>query len=196
MTGDIPSRATAPDAPPLARAKLTRRDDGTATVALGGTWSVHGRLPAMGGVTASIDATPAPRRLAFDTKDLADWDTGLLTFVLGLIRHATAKNIAVDRSGLPHGLLGLMDLATAVSPREGTPEKRTRRSLARIVGEAAVDFASGTGRLMAFIGEAAMSFSRFATGRARFRRSDLWLFIEQAGVDALPIVSSSACCRA
>ena len=42
---------------------------------------------------------------------------------------------------------------------------------------------------MAFIGEAAMSLFRFATGRARFRRSDMWLFIEQAGVDALPIVS-------
>lgn len=58
-----------------------------------------------------------------------------------------------------------------------------------MVGETSLEFADGTGRLMAFIGEAAMSLFRFVTGRARFRWSDLWLFIEQAGVDALPIVS-------
>ena len=52
-----------------------------------------------------------------------------------------------------------------------------------------ISFADGTGRLMEFIGEAAKSFGRLIIGKARFRRSDLWLFIEEAGVDALPIVS-------
>ena len=128
-------------------------------------------------------------RFTFDTKELTDWDSGLLTFVLRLVRYTKQKDIAIDPSGLPKGMLGLIDLATAVPPREGTAEKRTRRSLVRLFGEATLDFAAGTGRLMAFIGEAAMSLFRFATGRARFRRSDLWLFVEQAGVDALPIVS-------
>ncbi|MFO1152322.1 MAG: ABC transporter permease [Rhodospirillales bacterium] len=168
---------------------MTRPDDATATIALGGRWSVHAPLPAINEVTASMDAAPAVRRITFDAKDLGDWDSGLLTFVLGLIRHAKAKNVSIDRSGLPPGLLGLIDLATAVPPREGKAEERRRRSLARMVGETSLEFADGTGRLMAFIGEAAMSLFRFVTGRARFRWSDLWLFIEQAGVDALPIVS-------
>ena len=159
------------------------------TVALSGRWTVRGQLPVPAEATTQIEATPAVRRLAFDTKDLAEWDSALLTFVLALTRYAKAKNISIDPSGLPKGMLGLVDLAMAVPPREGRAEKRTRRSFPRIVGEATLDFASGTGRLMAFIGEAAMSLARFATGRARFRRSDMWLFIEQAGVDALPIVS-------
>lgn len=189
MAGDISSEATSPGAQLPASVHVTRPDDATATIALGGRWSVHAPLPAINEVTASMDAAPAVRRITFDAKDLGDWDSGLLTFVLGLIRHAKAKNVSIDRSGLPPGLLGLIDLATAVPPREGKAEERRRRSLARMVGETSLEFADGTGRLMAFIGEAAMSLFRFVTGRARFRWSDLWLFIEQAGVDALPIVS-------
>jgi ABC-type transport system involved in resistance to organic solvents, permease component len=150
---------------------------------------VHRPLPAVQELISQIDALPASGALAFDTRGLGDWDTGLLTLVLAIIRHATAKNRSVDRGGLPTGLQGLIDLATAVPPCDASPQKRSRRGLLRIFGDATIDFASGTGRLMAFIGEASMSLGRFATGRARFRHSDLWLFIEQAGVDALPIVS-------
>lgn len=84
---------------------------------------------------------------------------------------------------------GLIDLATAVAPHQEAAPQAKRPSFVRIFGQACLDLASGTGRLMAFIGEASLSLLRFATGRARFRRSDLWLFIQQAGVDALPIVS-------
>lgn len=184
LTADMSSLAPAP-----ARADLAQSADGTAVVTLAGDWSVHRPLPAVQELINQIDALPASGALAFDTRGLGDWDTGLLTLVLAIIRHATAKTLRVDRNGLPSGLQGLIDLATAVPPREGTAEKRTRRGLLRVFGDAAIDFASGTGRLMAFIGEASMSLGRFATGRARFRQSDLWLFIEQAGVDALPIVS-------
>lgn len=177
-----------PSLPP-ARAQLSASEGGTLTLTLAGAWTVHRPLPAPDDVTRQIDAASSARRVVFATGDLADWDTGLLTFVLGVIRHASGKNLTVDRTGLPPGLSGLIDLATAVPPREGTAAPRTRRGLLRIFGDAAIDFASGTGRLMAFIGEASMSLGRFITGRARFRQSDLWLFIEQAGVDALPIVS-------
>lgn len=158
-------------------------------LALGGTWTVRSRLPALSDITRQIDEATAVRRVAFDTRALGDWDTALLTFLLGVIQHAKTKQLTVDRDGLPRGMSGLIDLATAVAPPKGTAEKRTRRSLVTVFGDAAISFAAGTGRLMAFIGEASMSLGRFATGRARFRRSDMWLFIEQAGVDALPIVS-------
>lgn len=164
-------------------------DAATLLLALGGAWTVRGKLPAVSDAIREIDAAPAVRRVTFDTRALGAWDTALLTFLLGVIRHAKGKQLTIDRDGLPQGMSGLIDLATAVPPVEGAAEKRSRRSLVTIFGEAAIDFAAGTGRLMAFIGEAAMSFGRLLTGRARFRHSDLWLFIEQAGVDALPIVS-------
>lgn len=178
----------APALPP-ALVQVSRPNEATLTVALAGAWSVRGRLPTLKEVIPQIEAMPKAGRVTFETADLRDWDTGLLAFVLGLIRSAQARDLEVDRAGLPKGMAQLIDLATAVPPPEGASQKRSRRSLLTIYGEAAIDFASGTGRLLAFIGEASMSLGRFVTGRARFRHSDLWLFIEQAGVDALPIVS-------
>ena len=105
-----------------ARFEVSRPSADTLTLRLSGAWTVHGHLPAVGEVTTQIDATPAVRRITFDTKELADWDTGLLTFVLGVIRYGRAKDIAIDPSGLPKGMLGLIDMATAVPPREGTAE--------------------------------------------------------------------------
>ena len=44
--------------------------------------------------------------------------------------------------------------------------------------------------MTAFIGEATVAFTRFAAGTARFRRSDLFLTMQQCGAQALPRASS------
>ncbi len=176
-------------APADPRAEVTATDPGTVAVSLSGAWTMAGQRPAVADVTGRIDAVPAVRRLTFDTEHLGRWDSAFLTFVLGLVRYARNGKLEVDLAGLPAGMSGLIDLATAVSPHHEAAAPARRPSFVRIFGQACLDLASGTGRLMAFIGEASLSLIRFLTGRARFRRSDLWLFIQQAGVDALPIVS-------
>ena len=57
------------------------------------------------------------------------------------------------------------------------------------IGHRVHDILDNTRQLLAFLGEVTLAFSRMLIGRARFRRSDLALFIQQTGVDALPIVS-------
>jgi phospholipid/cholesterol/gamma-HCH transport system permease protein len=42
---------------------------------------------------------------------------------------------------------------------------------------------------LGFVGEITASFARLATLRARFRRSDLVLFVQECGAEALPIVT-------
>jgi phospholipid/cholesterol/gamma-HCH transport system permease protein len=43
--------------------------------------------------------------------------------------------------------------------------------------------------MLDFLGEAATAFARFLKGRANFRMSDLLLFLQESGTQALPIVS-------
>ena len=43
--------------------------------------------------------------------------------------------------------------------------------------------------MITFIGEASQAFFAFLMGKAHFRRSDLWLTIQECGAQALPIVS-------
>jgi phospholipid/cholesterol/gamma-HCH transport system permease protein len=40
-----------------------------------------------------------------------------------------------------------------------------------------------------FVGQCSLSVGRFLTGRARFRTADLWLSVQECGIEALPIVT-------
>ena len=53
----------------------------------------------------------------------------------------------------------------------------------------AINFWSELISTLTFIGQAFSAFIKLLTGRARFRRSDLFLTIQDTGAQALPIVS-------
>ncbi len=57
------------------------------------------------------------------------------------------------------------------------------------VGEGAQNVWRSGVDFVTFVGEATLSVGRFATGRAKYLKSDLLQHIEEAGVNALPIVS-------
>ncbi|MGZ9033032.1 MAG: MlaE family ABC transporter permease, partial [Rhodospirillales bacterium] len=57
------------------------------------------------------------------------------------------------------------------------------------VGKAAQGWAEGFIDATSFVGEVALATGRLFTGKARFRRSDLFLIIQEVGAQALPIVS-------
>ena len=57
------------------------------------------------------------------------------------------------------------------------------------IGESAIVFGRSVVEMLGFIGEATVAFMRLLKGKARFRRSDFTLTIQQCGVQALPIVS-------
>ena len=50
-------------------------------------------------------------------------------------------------------------------------------------------FGKATGEMIDFMGEAFIAFAKMLVRKASYRRSDLYLFIQQSGADALPIVS-------
>lgn len=155
---------------------------------LSGSWRMQDHLPSPAEVEAQLASTPAARRLTFDALLVDAWDTGFLVFVLKVLDDAKALHLTVDRSGLPDGVRKLLDLAAAV------PERDTKRGgapppfLARI-GSAATAAASGAKEMITFVGEATLALARAAIGRARFRRVDLMLNIQEAGASALGIVS-------
>ncbi|MCL5779321.1 ABC transporter permease, partial [Limibaculum sp. FT325] len=96
--------------------------------------------------------------------------------------------IPVDPSAMPEGTRRLYHLATAVPPAERTASA-PRAGMIEQLGRSAMDFVKGAREMTRFVGEATLSFGRFLSGRARFKRADLWLTIQQCGADALPIVS-------
>jgi phospholipid/cholesterol/gamma-HCH transport system permease protein len=159
----------------------------TLRLRLAGDWRTHAHLPPTDEAEERLRASGL-RRLAFECSDLTQWDSGLLVFLARLKRLCEAQRVELDGSGLPQGVHALLRLAFAV------PEKKTGRGaaapsfLAR-VGTGALAARDEAVRMTSFFGSALIALARFCVGRARYRRSDLWLFVQDCGAQALGIVS-------
>ncbi len=161
-------------------------EPGELIVALGGRWCMADALPTPEALEPHLAGI---RRLRLDAAGLAAWDSGLLSYLAGLLALCEHHGIATDASGLPAGVRRLLDMARAV-PEQAVPSRATEPgNLFAQVGAATLTFAGGLPAMLAFLGEVTQSLGRLLTGRARFRARDLWLEIEQVGPRALPIVS-------
>jgi phospholipid/cholesterol/gamma-HCH transport system permease protein len=167
---------------------LHREADGTLVVRLAEAWRLSSALPPLGIVDREL-ADSAPRRIVFDSTQLGAWDSGLLTFLTDLDALCSRRGIPVERDGLPTGVRRLLALASAVPERAGARQESAAPSWLARVGLAFLHARQPMLDVLDFIGEVALAFARMLGGRARFRRSDLLLLVQQAGADALGIIT-------
>jgi phospholipid/cholesterol/gamma-HCH transport system permease protein len=165
------------------------RVDNALSLTLAGDWLVNATLPSMEEVGRGLGRTPKPEAVRFDATGLGRWDSGLITHLIDIHRDAEARSIPFDDSGLPEGARRLIALAFAVKAREGAERKQRDVGFVQRVGEAAQELWQDTVAFVTFLGEAALSMGRFAKGRAKYQKSDVVQHIQEAGADALPIVS-------
>lgn len=161
----------------------------TLKVTLSGDWKLGGDLPGADRVQQMLASRAGIRNLIFDTRQLASWDTGLLTFLMNVQTFCTRQNIRLNRDGLPEGAKKLLALAAAVPEKKDARQAEEGVSFLAHVGNETVSFFQSFGDLLEFIGEAVVAVLRLFHGKAQYRRTDLGLIIQSAGVQALPIVS-------
>ena len=180
------SQSNVVDSPKIA---ISISSDGSITIGLEGSWRISHGLLSLQEVTQEIESNPGVRRLGFDSQRLIEWDSNLVAFVLKVVDYCSQKKIDVATDGLPEGVVKLLALATAV-PEQKDARKATARIplLARIGGQT-VAFGSALTEMVGFLGAIFLAFLKLFAGKARFRRVDLVLFIQECGVQALPIVS-------
>jgi phospholipid/cholesterol/gamma-HCH transport system permease protein len=178
--------AEQPAAPPdLA---FDRSANGTLLLRLSGAWQLHAGIPSPSAVQHELESSP-PSRVTFDTTQLTAWDSGLLTFLSRVSELCSQHKIPTERDGLPSGVRRLLALAEAVPERAGARQKTAAPSWLARVGTAFVNAREPVLEMFAFIGELTVVFGRLVRRRARFRTTDLMLLIQQAGADALGIIT-------
>lgn len=166
-----------------------RLADDTLLVRLTGPWKIQTGIQPATEVEQHLDTTPVVRQIAFETRDMTAWDSGLLTFLRQVIAHATQRQIAIDQSGLPEGVRRLLTLAAAVPEREGARRGAERPSWLARIGSSVLDGWHSAWNMIGFLGEAMLMLGRFLIGKARFRRADLLLFLQECGAQALGITT-------
>ncbi len=166
-----------------------RPDDKTLQICLSGDWVLEKYIPPAGMIKEQLSAGPRIEQVSFSVTELKDWDTGLLTFLAKVIDYCAGSNLLVDKKGLPDGVQRLLALASAVPERKDARRELPPPSVLERLGGSAAAFWRSVLEMTAFIGEASIAVIRLISGKARFRRSDLFLTIQECGIEALPIVS-------
>ena len=169
--------------------RFDRTDGNTLVVRIAGDWTTGNRLPPAGEVEKELASVPGVRRVAFEAAALGNWDSGLLTFLLKVFDRCSAAGVAVEKTGLPSGVVRLLDLATAVPERKGARREAKRDPFLARVGAAAEKAWKSNRDAVTFVGDVAVAVLRMFRGKARFRGSDLLEIIQECGAQALPIVS-------
>lgn len=161
----------------------------TLILTLSGDWKLGQEISSVDELKKQFDDTPQIAQIIFDTRGLRDWDTGLLTFLIKVIDICTAKNITMDKAGLPPGVQRLLALASSVAERKDTRPEASGIPFLERIGNFAVVLWRGNLEMLEFVGEVLAALIRMLSGKARYRRADLFLIMQECGVEALPIVS-------
>ncbi|MGP8106437.1 MAG: MlaE family ABC transporter permease [Desulfobaccales bacterium] len=161
----------------------------TLKVILSGHWKLGGELPGADKVQQRIEDRPGVRNLVFDTRELAYWDSGLLTFLINLGNLCSRQKILLNSDGLPQGAKRLLELASAVPEKKDARKAEGRMSFLTSLGNETVYFFQSAGEMLEFIGDAVIAVLSLLRGKAQYRRSDLGLIMQSVSAQALPIVS-------
>lgn len=175
--------------PAAGDATVSRSVPGVLCLHVAGDWTGSRRPLTADGLRRQLAEAPAIRRLTVDASGLGEWDSGLLTFLLMVRKVCAELQVEVDESGLPEGVRRLIALAIAVPERGGEHKQASRAPFLEKVGIHVVNAWQQHLAMSSFIGEAVVAVGRLLTGRACFRRSDLFTIMRDCGSRALPIVS-------
>ncbi len=187
------TRTRAADSPDSERARWSLRvaqpASDTILVALSGSWRLAESLPSPAEVLRQMDATPGVRRMVFETQGVTGWDSGLLTFLGKIVAENDRRRIDTDRNGLPEGVRRLLALASAVPEREDARQEGAAPSLLVRLGTETLTAVDRLRAVVAFLGEVCLGLLKLLRGRARYRRVDFLLSLQECGAQALPIVT-------
>ena len=171
------------------KVSFARAGDSTLVVTLSGPWHLQRDVPSSSILRSELERAPALKKITFDTAGLTDWDSGLVAFLAAAGEYCSAKGISQDRTGLPHGLKRLLELAEAVPEEKGARSEAARVPFFERIGNLTVGYGLSVGVFMAFLGELAVAFGKLVRGKARFRRVDLVEAIQDCGSSAVGIVT-------
>jgi phospholipid/cholesterol/gamma-HCH transport system permease protein len=138
-----------------------RPADDTLLVRLKGSWTIEQKLPDIGEVQSQVKSDAGVKQIAFDTRELTGWDSGLLSFLVKIINQHANGNIAVQKDGLPEGVRKLIDLAFAVPERKGARKETVREPLVARIGASTIAAGQTSIDTLNFIGEAFLAFLKF-----------------------------------
>lgn len=159
----------------------------TLRLRLSGAWQIQADLPLVKEIFLQLDNKDITQ-ITFDVSAITSWDSGLVSFLLHIIRECAHRKIQVGRQGLPEGVGKLLALALKVDAKN-IPENFTYPRFLERVGGRFLHAGSEFIKVVNFLGEITLSFGRLISTKAYFRQDEFWGILQRCGADALGLVS-------
>lgn len=172
----------------LHQLNLRHTSDAGLQVQLKGDWTRAAGTPDIVPVQQALQDKTV-EWLTFDLSELGKWDSMLIVFLRKLKTLADDQSVAFQQDRLPEDLQGLLRLSYAVPERQGARRHESAPGLLTRVGNLTIKFFQDSWSLLDFIGQVVLTFFKFLLGKASYSKRDLFLFIQETGFEALPIVS-------
>ncbi len=157
-------------------------------IALSKDWRISAGVVPVLEVAAQLVSHPDIAQINFTVSEELQWDSGLIAFLLKLVKECEQRNIQVAREGLPQEAQKLLVLALKVRVKGITAQKAREPFLER-AGAKALQISESLSSELEFLGDIAVSFVRLLTGKAYFRWDDFYLLVKRCGVDSFLLVS-------
>lgn len=169
--------------------RMLKTAEGDLVIQLAGDWTVHGSIPSGEALERELKENLPVRKVAFDASKLQGWDSGLLVLLHRIHRYCRQHGIDLVLEGLPEGIRRLLKLALAVPENQDARREATGEPFLSRLGGKVLEVVASTREVLDFLGSAVLVLGRFLSGKARFRRVDLVLLLEECGARSLPIVT-------
>ncbi|MES9831632.1 MAG: ABC transporter permease [Candidatus Thiodiazotropha sp. DIVDIV] len=161
----------------------------TAELAFRGDWTIQSEIYGWGHLQDQLLSQADLKEIRLDTHHLKSWDSRLLCLLQQLNVFCTDNECQLQTGDLPIGIKRLLDLGQAVAERKGARRADQRYSLLYRLGDNVLAAWRESVSFTTFAGELLLAFLRLLRGKASFRSTDFYLFLQAAGPEALPIVS-------
>lgn len=160
----------------------------TLLIKLSGDWNISGGLLSESVVSSQFISHPDIVQINFSVSQELKWDSGLIAFLLRLVRECDLKKILVVQEGLPKEAQKLLTLALKVHEKAPSTQKASK-SFFEETGEKVLQISESFRSGINFLGDIAVSLVRLITGKIFFRWDDFMILIKRCGIDTLLLVS-------
>lgn len=171
------------------RAEYKKINEKTILVSLSGGWLLSSDKTVSKQTLSQISDAGCFKELIIKDAGITGWDSALLVFLRSANALARTAVAEFSVSEMPEGVRRLLNLAASFPANAGTEHTEQVNSFLARVGHNTHTAYQNVKDTASFIGELTSAFFALLLGKARFRMCDFTLVLQEAGPEALPIIT-------
>ncbi len=162
--------------------------DGSVKLEFVGTWTYNHNITSSEKLLSTIKNFN-PQKIELNSQKIEEWDSILITLIKKVYLFIYENELLYDESNLDSGIKKLIQLSLAVPAKDHIDEEAVDSPMLSRIGERSIKATRSTIEIISFLGDSFKAFVQLLKGKAKFRKQDLLILTQEAGAQALPIVT-------